>query len=266
MQHLVSQLKKEIDGQIFITTHSQNVLTELSHDNIYLVKPQCKKLIEFEDTLQNSLRAHPHAFFAKKILVCEGATEVGICRALNKFRIKSGKSNAAIKGVCFIDGGGINQINYSKAFQKSEFSCAIFCDSDDKVMNRAKPDLTALGIDMFDWEDENSTEQQIFKDLPWASILELIKLAKAIKPGDSVKDSIEQKHNLLYSCPPDISVDNANIRTVLGLVACSKSQQWFKKLGYGISVGEIIFKSWDQIIETNLHSNLLAISKWIDND
>lgn len=268
VQHLVSQLKKEIEGQIFITTHSQNVITELSYDNLYLVKPGCKKLIEFEECLQNSLRAHPHAFFAKKILVCEGATEVGICRALNEFRIESGKSSAATEGVYFVDGRGHNQIEYSKAFRKSEFSCAIFCDSDEVTMNKAKPGLRSLGVRIFDWEDENSTEQQIFKDLPWNSILELIELAKSLKPedSDSVKNSIEQKHNSLYSCPPDFSEDNTNIRQILGMVASSKNQQWFKKLSYGISVGEIIFKSWDVITGTNLHKNLLAISNWIDND
>ncbi len=266
VQHLVTQLKKSIDGQIFITTHSQNVIVELDHDNLYLVKEQCKDLIEFTHDLQGCLRAHPHAFFAKKIIVCEGATEVGICRSLNEFRIKNGKLNAATKGVCFIDGVGNNQISYSKSFRNSKFSCALFCDSDDETTNEAKQSLTSVGVNIFDWEGQNSTEQQIFKDLPWGAILKLIDLAKSIKSDESVKDSVEQKHQTLYSSSADITQDNEQIRNVLGIVAASKSQQWFKKLTYGVLVGEIIFNAWDQITETNLYSNLEAISNWIDND
>lgn len=266
VQHLVSQLKKSIDGQIFITTHSQNVIVELDHDNLYLVKERCEKLIQFASDLQGCLRAHPQAFFAKKVIVCEGATEVGICRALNEFRLNSGKQSAATKGICFIDGVGHNQIKYSKSFRKSEYPCAMFCDSDDKATNDAKQGLRSAGVELFDWEDENSTEQQIFKDLPWVSVLELVSLAKSIKSEDAVKDSVEQKHQSTYSSSADIIQDNAKIRNVLGLVAASKSQQWFKKLTYGHMVGQIIFKAWDDIKGTNLYSNLEAISNWIDND
>ena len=266
VQHLVNQLKKSIDGQIFMTTHSQNVIVELSHDNLYLVKEKSKKLIEFAPDLQGCLRAHPQAFFANKIIICEGATEVGICRSLNEFRLKSGKQSAATKGVCFINGIGINQIQYSKSFRKSEYSCAMFCDSDDKATNDAKPSLIAAGVEIFDWEDENSTERQIFKDLPWQSVLELVALAESIKSEESIRDSVEQKHQSLYSRTSDMTQDNEQIRNVLGIVAASKSQQWFKTLTYGVKVGKIIFKAWNQIEETNLYSNLEAISTWIDND
>jgi len=249
---------------MFITTHSQNVIIELDHSNLYLVKSGSNTLIEFETDLQACIRKHPQAFFGSKIVVCEGATELGICKALNQYRIDSGLKNSSSKGVCFVDGVGHNQISYSKAFNASRFKCAMFCDSDDAATNTAKPDLITSGIKIFDWEDRNSTEQQLFKNIPWAGLLELIVLAKEIKSEQSINDSIESKHQELYSSSANITQDNIEIRHVLGLVSGSK--KWFKSVSYGILIGDIIFKQFTQLTGTNLHATLNLLSDWIDHD
>jgi len=93
VKHLVRTLYKNNKGQIFITTHSQNVIEELEVENILRVDNddgvvECKQV---EKKFQDVIRACPEAIYAKKVIVCEGKTEIGICRALDDFRIKKGK-------------------------------------------------------------------------------------------------------------------------------------------------------------------------------
>ncbi len=82
-KHLVKALQGKTHGQVFITTHSRDVLVELSAENIFLSKNGSDKLVVFDEGFQGCLRRNPEAFFAKKILVCEGATEVGIARTID---------------------------------------------------------------------------------------------------------------------------------------------------------------------------------------
>lgn len=89
-RHAAATLLKETDGQIFITTHSKDVLVELKTENLLLTRRFGSKLTTFSDQLQGLLRKHPEIFFSKKVIVCEGDTEIGFCRALNAFRQEQG--------------------------------------------------------------------------------------------------------------------------------------------------------------------------------
>ena len=113
VKQAVRSLNGHHAGQIFITTHSRDAITELgSKPLLFLLKDKNTDDIKSEsfdlsnEELQKTIRACPEAFFAKKVIVCEGATEVGICRSLDKWRKQNSKEQMSFKDCAYVDGTG----------------------------------------------------------------------------------------------------------------------------------------------------------------
>lgn len=263
VQHLVNILKGNNSGQIFMTTHSRDVIVELETSDIFIMKKYASKLISIENSLQGCIRKNPEAFFANRIFVCEGATEIGICRALNRFRTQKRKKNASFLGVRFADGTGSNIIDYCKGFKKSGFEVCLFCDSDDDGINSKKVELRNAGIKVVDCEQGNAIENQLFKDLPWDAIRELIVYEEKELSEEAVKDSVNSR------CTESLTsnwqeTDSATKREALGNTA--KNMGWFKRIDRGKYLGTVVFKYFKEIQNTMLGKQLIDLSKWIDND
>lgn len=263
VQHLAKTLRENNSGQIFLTTHSRDVLVELEAQNLFLMQQEAGQLKKLNDDLQGCIRSNPEAFFAKNILVCEGATEVGICRALNNYRIQKQKENATFKGVRFVDGTGSQLINYARKFNEVGYNTCLFCDSDVDDINSQKKDLLNLGIKIVECDLEKSIEMQIFSDLPWSGILELINYHS--KDDDASLDAITQS---IRSSVPNLpetwqDSDSQDVRDQLGRISSRKG--WFKRIDHGIFLGEICCKHLDEIKETGLWKQFDQLSEWIDN-
>lgn len=262
VQYLVNTLKRNNAGQIFMTTHSRDVIVELETSDIFIMKNNASELIVIESSLQGCIRKNPEAFFANRIIVCEGATEIGICRALNHFRTQNGKNNATFLGVRFADGTGSNIIDYCEGFKISGFGVCLFCDSDDDGINSKKDNLKDAGIEVFDCEQGHSIENQVFKDLPWDSIRELISYEEKKLLEKAVKDSVNSR------CTESLTTnwqetDSAAKREALGKTA--KDMGWFKRIDHGECLGTVVFKYFKEIQNTKLGKQLIDLSKWIDN-
>ena len=77
VKQLTRAIINEYEGQVFITTHSREVITELASENLRFLKNENGQIvlakIEYSaEVLQKVVRACPEAFFVKKIIVCEG--------------------------------------------------------------------------------------------------------------------------------------------------------------------------------------------------
>jgi len=262
-QHLAKTLRENNSGQIFLTTHSRDVLVELEAQNLFLMQQEAGQLKKLNDALQGCIRNNPEAFFAKNILVCEGATEVGICRALNDYRIQKEKENATLKGVRFVDGHGSQLIDYARKFKEVGYNTCLFCDSDDDGVNLHKKELLDLGIKIVDCALGKSIEMQIFNDLPWSGILELINYH--INAAATSLDAITQS---IKSSLPDLpetwqDSESQEVRDQLGKISSNKG--WFKRIDHGIFFGEICCKYLNEIEGTHLRQQLDQLSAWIDN-
>lgn len=273
VRFLVSKLINQKFGQIFTTTHSNNVLVELKANNIYLVRKNEPSLTCFDESFQGCLRNNPDAFFTKRLLVCEGATEVGMCKALDEYNISIGENSFAVSGIGVVDGTGSNFINYCDKFKQAGFDVCAFCDSDDKSINLKKVELRKSGIKIVDCDIDNSIEKQLFADLPWIAVHKLIDLAKDIKGEDSVNESI--RNNFTGDLPTDwFENDNPEIRISLGKASTlvvkksndkEESKAWFKRIEHGIAIGEIWFNSLDEMNGKTLNSQFNDLTSWIKN-
>jgi len=253
---LAKQLKDNNKGQVFMTTHSSNVLVELDAENIYLKNVGSEQLFSFNENFQGCIRNNPDVFFAKKIIVCEGATEIGICRALNDFRIINNDENLAVLGIALADGKGSNFVEYCEYFRKSGFDVCAFCDSDDKAINKKKQNLQNMGVTIVDCDDDKSIEQQLFDDLPWKNVMRLVNYAVEEKSEQSILETTAKS-----TIKELLDHDSAKTRTLLGVKA--KENGWYKRIDHGEKIGRIWFNSISNMEEKTLNIQYDNLISWI---
>lgn len=275
VQHLVNRLSQYTDKQVIITTHSSNVIVEVPCTSLFILRKGASCLQHIEVELQGCIRKNPEAFFAKKTLVCEGATEVGFCRSLNQFQIHNAKISAACRGVRFVDGTGNGMVNYVLGFNALSYPTALLCDSDNADINKRKKEFNDIGIKVIDCEEEYSIEQQVFNDVPWNVVKELIQIAvkKIAEEDDGVTNEDAEKRifdsvnanlrNKIEQIENWCDNESIELRQALGITA--KKKEWYKRQTYGEFMGKCIFTHYSELLEgCRLKSMIDALSAWID--
>jgi predicted ATP-dependent endonuclease of OLD family len=254
---LVKKLKDINKGQVFITTHSNNVLVELDATDVFLKKEGVNKLFTFNGDFQGCLRKNPNAFFARRVIVCEGATEVGICRALNDHRINNERDNLELLAISLVDGTGNAFVDYCLNFKEAGFDVCAFCDSDDDKINLRKAELVQKDVEIIDCRDDNAIEQQLFNDLPWDKVMSLLKYAIEVRGEQSIYDQLSIKSLEELS-------DSMENRCKIGMKAKNNDNAWFKNIQHGEELGRTWFESLDEIEGTRLKEEYDALMTWID--
>lgn len=278
---LARTLKEENVGQIFITTHSREVVTELEASDLVVLnkdKDSCDmkvtSLTFAEGDLQKVVRACPEAFFAKKVIVCEGATELGICRALDKHRKTQGKETMSFRDAAYIDGTGSEFVNRAFQINATDIQVSMLGDSDDPGFNSKKEELRLDGIAIFDCDDNCAIEDQVFIDLPWVNVLELLDYAAFAhsKTVEEIEGVIAQNYG--GGILPDDWRDTETLELRKALAGASqdkhkareeKRKGWFKRIDHGEKLGELVFRNIDEMDnEKRLKTMLSELSDWID--
>lgn len=253
---LAKYLKDENSGQVFFTTHSSDILVELEAEDIFMKDFNSEKMFTFNEDFQGCIRNNPEAFFAKRVIVCEGATEVGICRSINDSRIENNECSLALLGIALVNGKGDNFINYCLKLKKAGIDVCAFCDSDKREIDDEKENLRRNGITIVDCQINNSIEQQLFLDLPWLKVKRLVEYAIRIKSEEHVlsvtnKSSIEEL----------IGHDDMTIRELLGLKA--KEKGWYKRTDHGELIGRLWLRALPEMEGKTLKSSYDLLTGWI---
>jgi len=263
VRNLIRSIKKGNLGQIFITTHSCEVITELEADDLVMISNDegSVKSINLDQKFQNILRACPEAGYAEKIIVCEGNTEIGICRALDTYRKKNSKKCMSFCKCVYTDGRGSNFTEYAIKLKKLEKSVCVFCDSDDANLKPSKSELKEAGVEIFDCDKGKAIEQQVFQDLSWNGIEKLIDYVLNNMTKDQFRQSIKSKYG--RDLPEDFMNSNTpKMRRVMGEVA--KKNGWFKRTDHGEYLGSIIFDYFKEMNDKKIKNQLESLSNWID--
>ncbi|BFK46940.1 AAA family ATPase [Alistipes sp.] len=274
VQHLANRLSQYTDKQVIITTHSSNVIIEIPCTSLFILRKGASCLQHIKGELQGCIRKNPEAFFAKRTLVCEGATEVGFCRSLNQFRIHNTKISAACRGVRFVDGTGNEMVNYVLGFNALSYPTALLCDSDNTDINKRKKEFNDIGIKVIDCEEPYSIEQQVFNDVPWNVVKELIQVAvRKIAEDDGVSNKDAEKR-IFDSTNANLQnkiaqienwCDNESIELRQALGTTAKNKDWYKRQTYGELMGDCILSHYSELSDgCRLKSMIDALSTWID--
>lgn len=250
---VVRNMKGRVDGQVIATTHSSYVLVEADYSQVYLFHQGAGRLVAFTQEEQPILRTQPHAFFATRIICCEGKTEEGILRAFDTLLRSEG--GFTVKGIAICNGGGGDKF-YKQAIslRKLGYDVTVFADDDVEKLNQIQTQAQEAGIHLILCEKGLSIEEQLSKDLSWRDICQLVELAINLNSHLDILKSLNLEGiNELKELDKD---QQTELRSKIGQEA--KRENWFKDISKGEALGEIWFSSRETLKGQSL-SNLCAI-------
>jgi putative ATP-dependent endonuclease of OLD family len=271
-QHAIRVLSKQQNSQIFVTTHSRDVIVELTCENLYLIRAGRMGPVIFDSLLQGCVRKHPEAFFSRKVIVCEGSTEVGLFRALNNYRIANGKASLASLGVCLVNGGGSSMFEYSKSFLNAGFSLCLICDSDKEEEERPKKEsLVKFGAEIVDCPKGYCLEELVFESLSLKEARAALSLAADIKESSyqdratacrAIWDAVQNKYGI--DCPNNLTEESDSVVLRRAIGRAAHKSEWFKSHTDGERLGNLIVNQMNSVENSSLDTLISRASEWID--
>ncbi len=263
-------------GQIIMTTHSPVAVAECTIQELFVI--QCNDGItsayplnnvegETAEVIQREVRRNPEAFLCKRLIVCEGKTEIGFVRALDSFMSKKHRYRMACEGVGTAIGGGDTLFACAILLTKCGYDVCIFMDSDLKDKETLKQDAKLeYKIDTYDWDTGNSIEEQLFNDIPKNLAEEILQVAVDDKGVDSINAKLKDIPHEFDSDTIKLSIENDQQR-LIGSIAKAKKTEWYKRIDSGEQLGNIVFSNWDSIgTETTLHKTINNLINWVLSD
>ena len=257
---------------VVMTTHSPVALGQLraAHVSVMRAEQGAATVIQAADDLQGVLITHAEAFLSRKVLVCEGATEMGIVTGLDQCWTESGEPPLAASGVALANGGGATKVaEVAVAFRGLGYPTALLADSD-RALSRSTDELSQAGINAQIWAGEVCTEQRIFSDLTWAAIARAVQLAiDAEHPvREQVAAAMDVSPSTLAAQVSDWPQDHDEtaLRQALARSATSKSSPWFKNHRQGARLGRIIAEHLPEITGTDLAVKIGALREWVTGE
>lgn len=247
-------------GQLILTTHSPTVLLELEAAELAVARRADDGAVTVLSLpaaaeVDYILKRTPEALLARKVIVAEGATEVGLCRALDEAWTAETNASFGYRGVMVVDGGGGTQpAMISGHLARLGYEVALLIDSDAKAKISKAEGATVLA-----WPGGMCTEQRLAADLPEAAITQMAALAdehggRSVR--DALADQLKVSRSTLKEGDPQSWIDAAGLdafRTAFGDVAKRKNQAWFKTPQQGFFLGRLITEHWDAITDKPTH-------------
>lgn len=272
---LIKHVRDDKRGQYFLTTHSPIVLRELTVKELHIVHNKdgvvqiisaAKEGLE-EHEMQGKIRSSTEAFLAKKVVVCEGATEVGFLRGFDDYQLENQKDPFSFHGVALVDAKGASKVKaLAKAFKSLCYDVSVLADGDaEKQFSPADEiELVELGIQVRVWSDKLSLEERAFLDLPWANVLDSLNLAQETL-GYPVYDQTRAEFREDLNTDTSLWKDSPKLRTAIGVAA--KKAGWFKDT----TRGDLWFKAISTafgdaaFIKKNLALELSKLWAWVEH-
>jgi predicted ATP-dependent endonuclease of OLD family len=272
---LIKHIREDKRGQYFLTTHSPIVLRELTikelhivhnNDGVVQIISAAKEGLE-EHEMQGKIRSSTEAFLAKKVVVCEGATEVGFLRGFDDYQVENNKEPFSFHGVALLDARGASKVKaLAKAFKSLRYDVAVLADSDaeEQFSPDDEAELIELGIPVHVWSEKLSLEERAFQDLPWPHVLDSIKHAHE-ELGFPTYEQVMSKFDERLGKDVGMWKESPELRTAIG-VAANKSK-WFKDT----TRGDLWFKTISSAFQdrdfarTNLSLELGKLWEWAEN-
>lgn len=268
VRHLVRRLLKTA-GQVIMATHSSVALGELEAENVVVVRSVggATAVKPMADSLRRFFRKNPEAFLARKVLVCEGKTEIGLCLGLDRLWTEDGNEPFACMGVAIADGNGSEQATVAMAFAELGYDVALLGDSDEEVSPH--PDTLAVaGVTVILWADNLAIEQRLAADLPLEPLLGLVKLAIDEHGLEPVRDAVAGRAGTAGKALGDDPrgwpgvVGETPFRTAFG--AACKKKGWFKRVDLALPlVDEVLKPARGLLTATDLGNKLSALKAWV---
>ncbi len=238
-------------GQILMTTHSDVALGEAGAESLQVVQTvRPGRATEVArpnstDPLRPLMRFTPRALFARRILVTEGNTELGLLLGLREhWPARHGGRPIEQLGAAVADGNGEQASSLALALARLGYRTAMFRDSDTVLAPATIAALAAANVSVFEYGGGLNTEQAIFS----AANDELVQLLLAYAREERGDAAVDDNLNTRI---PDVGIDvirgefadwflwsaldETQLREAVAEVAVRK--KWFKdqRIGRGLA-------------------------------
>lgn len=264
-------------GQILMTTHSDVALGEAGATSLRVIqisRPGRVATIAHPnspDPIRVLMRFTPRALFARRILVTEGNTELGLLLGLRE-NWPSRHADRPIEqlGAALADGNGEQASSMALTLAGLGYSTAIYRDSDTALPPAITVALAAAGVPIFEYSGGLNTEQAIFSTASDALVQELLIYAREERGDDAIDNNLDIKI-------PDLDIaviredfavweiftemDGAQLRGAIAEVAGRK--KWFKDQRIGRGLAPVVWRIAAENPASPLATALTRAEAWL---
>jgi putative ATP-dependent endonuclease of the OLD family len=218
--------------------------------------------------LRPLLRTNPEAFLARKVIVCEGKTEIGFCRALD-YLWSQADGPFAYMGVALADGqGNTKGPDFALKFANLGYRTAFFGDSDEPI-NPNESALHEIGVCTILWDGGVSIEERVAIDLPWDGFVAMAWIVIDEYGEDHVQAKLAPEFGCKQSEVPvnplswrNFLSDEDNVRNAFAKAAKGKPG-WFKQVDRAGKFGELVMTHWDDVADKPLGIGIKKLKDWV---
>lgn len=258
-------------GQILMTTHSDVVLAELPPPSLFIVSRSPEAVAGIKHALASGdisrvLKGAPRALFARKILLCEGATELGMMLGLRE-RYPDRHHGVPIEqlGAAIVDGGGSAGPPLALALRALGYEVGLFRDSDRKLDAHFAAKLQAQGVRVIEYGGGLNTERAVFQSATDTQIDDLLDLVAGFISEPTLVDHLAKTFEGLdvdaCFCDWDLVGVSPNLRLRLSDLAAEKS--WFKNAERGRAISALVMQIMDNPHVSPIGICLRTLESWL---
>ena len=278
--HVLHRLKRKAAdgrGQVVTTTHSPIAVQALQALDICVVRnvdgqTTVRQVPPDVEEVQGALRACPAAVLARKVVVGEGKTEVGIARYLIRSsdaeQIAAGRPTHAALGAALVDGVGRTAPARSKVFHSLGITALLLIDNDDRAVDGDIQAAVKAGVTVVRWQENNSTEAEIISTLDIKALIDLLQLASEIHEENVIRDAVVARLKKVAApglLDPDswLAAGHTLDEVRQAVAEAAKKKEWFKREDRGELLGAFILGHWDQFEDAALGQRLAELRRFI---
>jgi len=230
--------------QAFLTTHSPVAVRELRGDQIFVVRKRSDgthlvSAVGVADDVQSTIRLDPEAFLARSVIVCEGASEVGLIRGLDQYWTAQNCRSLLAAGTAYVNAGGGEPdrcLVRGLALLRLGYRVMVLIDADKPPTPATVEAFHAAGGELITWRENRALEDELFLSLPDVAVDTMLQRAVEFLDGELVAaqistqsegritlEGILQQRKQLLPYSPDV-------RLLLALTSRNRRNGWYKSL------------------------------------
>ena len=263
--------------QVFLTTHSPVAVRELNGNQLFVVRKSpdgAHQVLQVgvADDIQSTVRADPEAFLARSVIVCEGASEVGLIRGLDHFWTNANGASMMVDGTAFVNvGGGEPDRCFVRglALRQLGYRVLVMVDADKPPTAATVQAFVDAGGEYITWREGRALEDELFLSLPDEGVDALLQRAIDLVEEEVVAAHIQSQSNGQLTLA-QIRQQRQQLgvpyplatRQLLGLAARNRRNGWFKSVTKFEDVARDILGPYSQISEPEFVTLINRLYWW----
>jgi len=265
-------------GQIVMTTHSDVALSEIPPESLYVCRRARDNALRIlhptdQEALRKVLKHMPRALFARRLLVCEGDTELGLLLGLRElFPGRHGGASIEQRGAAIVDGEGANAPQMATALAALGYTTALYRDSDVPVLAKQQKKLEKAGAHTITYPTDMAIEEALFAGVADDKLVdELLGEAEKYKGEATVIDQLNKAfpeagtggigNSSFEGMDFLLNLERDEIMQRLGLLA--KQYAWFKNQYIARGLAPLVDKAIAQSPTSEFAIALKEIEEWL---